>query len=111
MRGLTGLAVFTDSASTLDVTIEDLSATVGIDANFEMGSGHSLSIRHVEVGKGSPDADGIGVNATVAASVTIENSFVRTLEEPGRRHHHRNDPGRHLRYPHRRQPDHPARRQ
>ena len=61
------------------MTIQDLIATAGFVANYDQGTGHSLTMRHVEVGKGSAQAAGISVESTVAVSVTVENSFVRTL--------------------------------
>ncbi|HEY6567982.1 MAG TPA: hypothetical protein VI341_10740 [Actinomycetota bacterium] len=65
------------------VTIRDIRISSGIDATFSAGSGHSVTIERVEVGKDSPSASGISLSTSVLASLTVERSYIRTVVYQG----------------------------
>lgn len=68
--------------STVKVVIQDIRFSAGIIApNLTEGSGHEVTIRRVEVGRGSPSAFGIRVVAFVPVSLTVEDSFIRSVSE------------------------------
>lgn len=65
----------------IDVTVQDLRLTFPPMVQLSAGSGHSVTIRRIEVGKGVLFPEGMTLATSVPASITLEDSFVRMHQE------------------------------
>ncbi len=70
------------AGSSVKVVVQDVRVTSGIYApSITKGSDHEVTIRRVEVGKGSPSAYGIRFTAFVPMSLTVEDSYIRSTDD------------------------------
>ncbi len=67
------------ASAAVHVTVRNIQLTDYISASFQYGSGHSVTIHGVQVGRNSASARGISLIAGVSASFLVEDSFVRSV--------------------------------
>lgn len=60
------------------VTVEDVRVVNRLRVSFVTHPGSAVTLRRVEVGKGAVDPAGVSFDTQVAASFTLEQSYVRT---------------------------------
>lgn len=99
IRPMLGYILLEDAGagSSVRIDISDVRLRSGIiGTTFDQGSGHEVSIRRVEVGRGSGTASGIQVGSIVPTSLTVEDSYVRSVQEeqPALYFHSARDGGR-----------------
>ncbi len=70
--------VIRSDGSVVDVTVQDVRVTDRVQVGFgTASSGHSVTLRRIEVGREGMNADGVSFDSQTAASLTIEGSFIR----------------------------------
>ncbi len=66
------------SGGAVDVTVQDIRVERKVRVNFNAtASGHLVTLRRLEVGKGTSNADGVSFDTQAPASFVLEQSYVR----------------------------------
>ena len=83
MPVLTGIGIGSPATGSARITLEDVRLRFGALVRLISGSGHVVAIRRVDVGRPpiTLNPRGINVQADVPASITIENSIIRSDQE------------------------------
>lgn len=71
------------ATGTAKVTIEDIKVQVAVEVDLFGGSGHEVTLRRLQVGKGATNTRGIAVTASVPSSVTLQDSYMRSTDNQG----------------------------
>jgi hypothetical protein len=79
-RPILSQVILDDAGPTpLDITVEDIRVRRVIRAEaIDTGSGHRVTIRGVEVGRGESNAEGIRILASAPMTLIVEHSWIRS---------------------------------
>jgi hypothetical protein len=76
-----GIITIRSDGSVVDVTVQDVRLTDRIQIGFnDLSSGHAVTLRRVEVGRGSPGADGVSFATQTAATLSVISSYIRVAD-------------------------------
>jgi hypothetical protein len=78
---LLGVGINSPSTGAAKIVVQDIRLSLTILVNLTTGSGHSVTIQRVDIGRGAPGPRGIIVQSDVPATIAIENSFIRSDQE------------------------------
>jgi hypothetical protein len=78
---LLGIGITSPTTGAAKIVVQDIRLSLVMVVNLTTGSGHSVTIQRVDIGKGVAGPRGMQVQADVPSSITIENSVIRSDQE------------------------------
>lgn len=81
---LLGIVISAPSTGAAKIIVQDIRLSLTLRVVLSTGSGHSVTIQRVDIGRDFASPRGMSVQTSVPASIAIENSIIRSDQEDER---------------------------